>query len=200
MNPCHFDAKERQEFDLAHTEQWEKHIRNCAVEVVRPAESARIVHEERQHVVPGRARVVRTTKSSVPSKLQASESSHRGVFVLGVATSQILDLDVHRADTALVGWGSHRAKRVVLSMLAAGAVAMTSAYDRALWLRSVLGDVVHGRKPQTHVGGASRVRVADHGHSMPEPLRPPGEGRESSTTSGIIPEEAIVSNVSRPSS
>ena len=48
-------------------------------------------------------------------------------------------------DTALIDWGSVRLKRVVKSTLAAEAAAMSHSYDKAVYLRSLLSQVLYGR-------------------------------------------------------
>ena len=53
-----FNDEEKDAFDLADKEQWEKHVRNGAVEVIPLDESERILKHSREHVVPGFARFV----------------------------------------------------------------------------------------------------------------------------------------------
>lgn len=87
------------------------------------------------------------------------KSGSQSGFVLGISTSDILNPDVAKTPVALIDWGSHRIKRVVRSTLAAEAAAMAAAYDRALWLRSLLGEVLHGRQQRWEDQAASVAQI-----------------------------------------
>jgi hypothetical protein len=50
----------------------------------------------------------------------------------------------------LLEWGSKRIHRVVRSTLAAEAAAMAHGYDRAVYLRALLGEVLHGCRTWKH--------------------------------------------------
>ena len=65
-------------------------------------------------------------------------------FAVFVASECLCDESVSEVSVGMLDWGSHRIKRVVKSTLAAEAAAFSSAYDKAIYCRVVLGEILHG--------------------------------------------------------
>ena len=108
LNPAKFNQEEKEAFDLADKEQWQKHLRTGAVEVVPLEKSKEILRNSRELVVPGYARFVRTIKGkSDDGELKASSRM--------VLPGHMIDSSSYRADSPTV---SHVALHLVLFLAA----------------------------------------------------------------------------------
>jgi hypothetical protein len=72
LDPAKFSPAEKEALDIADKEQWLKHLRTGAVEVVPLKQSKEILKNSRELVVPGYARFVRASKSKSNEDLKAS--------------------------------------------------------------------------------------------------------------------------------
>ena len=75
-----------------------------------------------------------------------------------IGTDSIMDRDVARHTMALVDWASTKIKRVVKSTLAAEAASFSFGYDKAVYLRAILGELENG----------PRIEWEDHLADVPQ--------------------------------
>ena len=71
LDPRHFSASEKEQFDKADTANWQKHFNLGAVEIVYPEEAERILRTRPQTVLPVPARFVRTATTDESGDYEA---------------------------------------------------------------------------------------------------------------------------------